>query len=435
MDVPLHIFDKGVIAIAKANYTVARVKTYTASSVGKAERHNERKNESYANMNVEFSRSSMNVHFKDCGDLTYNQTLQQKLDAGELSLRGLRQDAKIFDEMIVDVNTQYFEERGGYAFAKRFYEEAYRFVTKEYGEENIFSAVMHADELNKALTENYGYPVYHYHMHIMAIPVVEKQVLWSKRCKDKTLVGTVKEVVHQISHSKKWKSEKKLDENGKTVFRADGKPQLVPSYSLLQDRFYEHMSGAGFTDFIRGERGSTAEHLTTLEYQIQKDRERLDEIKQQAKDAKHDFMFAKEVDKTLEEIDGIGKLNRLTGNYTLSKSEFDEVTALAKEGITGRTVIVDLSNSRDAYRLDYLFYKKHYEELKEKYDALKDKCKTFLDALEHFPEVVQKFVDTVRGLFAKRAAEEKAARERILAEREKAKQEQKAKIRRGGRDR
>jgi len=426
MDVPLHIFDKGVIAIAKANYTVARVKTYTASSVGKAERHNERKNESYANMNVELSRSSMNVHFKDCGALTYNQALQQKLDAGELSLRGLRQDAKIFDEMIVDVNTQYFEERGGYAFAKRFYEEAYRFAAKEYGEENILSAVMHADELNKALTENYGYPVYHYHMHV---------VLWSKRCKDKTLVGTVKETVLQISHSKKWKSEKKLDENGKTVFRADGKPQLIPSYSLLQDRFYEHMSGAGFTDFIRGERGSTAEHLTTLEYQIQKDRERLDEIKQQAKDAEHDFIFAKKVAKTLEEIDGIGKLNRLTGNYTLSKSEYDEVTALAKEGVTGRTVIVDLSNSRDSYRLDYLFYKKHYEELKEKYDALKDKCKTFLDALEHFPEVVQKFVDTVRGLFAKRADEEKAARERLLAEREKAKQEQRSKIRRGGRDR
>lgn len=426
---------KELIAIEKANYTVARVKTYTASSVGKAERHNERKNESYANMNVDLSRSPMNVHFKACGDLTYNQALQQKLDAGDISLRGLRQDAKIFDEMIVDVNTQYFEERGGYAFAKRFYEEAYRFVAEEYGEENILSAVMHADELNKALTEKYGYPVYHYHMHVMALPVVEKQVLWSKRCKNKALVGTVKETVHQISHSKKWKSEKKLDENGNPVLRADGKPQLIPSYSLLQDRFYEHMSGAGFSDFIRGERGSTAEHLTTLEYQIQKDRERLDEIKQQAKDAEHDFIFAKEIAKTLEEIDGIGKLNRLTGNYTLSKSEFDEVTALAKEGVTGRTVIVDLSNSRDAYRLDYLFYKKHYEELKEKDDALKDKCKTFLDALEHFPEVVQKFVDTVRGLFAKRAAEEKAARERILAEREKAKQEQKAKIRRGGRDR
>ena len=84
------------------------------------------------------------------------------------------------------------------------------------------------------------------------------------------------------------------------------------------------------------------------------------------------------------------------GNKTLG-----EVLELLKEDTTEDTVI---------------------SAMKEKYDALKDKCKIFLDALEHFPEVVQKFVDTVRGLFAKREAEEKAARERLLAEREKAKQ-------------
>ena len=36
----------------KTNYSVARVETYTRASIVKAERHNERKNESYSNMNV-----------------------------------------------------------------------------------------------------------------------------------------------------------------------------------------------------------------------------------------------------------------------------------------------------------------------------------------------------------------------------------------------
>lgn len=36
---------------------------------------------------------------------------------------------------------------------------------------------MHADELNIAMTEKYGKPVYHYHLHIMALPVVDKEVL------------------------------------------------------------------------------------------------------------------------------------------------------------------------------------------------------------------------------------------------------------------
>ena len=249
------------------NYSVARVVQYTAADIGKSERHIERKNESYENMNVDLSRTPLNVHFRGCGELTYNTRLDELVAAGAVSLRGLKKDAKVFDEMIFDVNTAYFEDHGGYEYAKRFYEEVFRFAEKEYGPGNIISAVMHADELNTALTEQLGHPVYHYHMHVVALPVVEKEIRWSKRCKDPVLVGTVKEVVHQVSHSKKWASQKVTDEAGHT--------QIVKSYSLLQDRFFEHMRDAGFEDFERGERGSTAEHLSVIEYKTKKESERL----------------------------------------------------------------------------------------------------------------------------------------------------------------
>lgn len=119
----------------------------------------------------------MNVTFKGCGNLTYNEYLNQLVDQGKVSLRGLKPDAKVFDEMILDVNTEYFEQNGGYEYACRFYEEAYRFAKQLYGKENIVSAVMHADELNTAMTEKYGKPVYHYHLHVMALP-------WSIRKSD-----------------------------------------------------------------------------------------------------------------------------------------------------------------------------------------------------------------------------------------------------------
>ena len=249
------------------NYSVARVEQHTAAGIGKSERHIERKNESYENMNVDLSRTPLNVHFKGCGELTYNARLDELVEAGAVSLRGLKKDAKVFDEMIFDVNTAYFEQYGGYEYARHFYEEAFHFAEKEYGAENIISAVMHADELNTALTDQLGHPVYHYHMHVVALPVVEKEVRWSKRCKDSALVGTVKEVVHQISHSKKWASQKVTDENGHT--------RIIKSYSLLQDRFFEHMRDAGFEDFERGERGSTTEHLSVIEYKTKKESERL----------------------------------------------------------------------------------------------------------------------------------------------------------------
>ena len=43
--------------MAKTNYTVARVQTRTKESIGKYERHNERKNDHYANKNVDLSQT------------------------------------------------------------------------------------------------------------------------------------------------------------------------------------------------------------------------------------------------------------------------------------------------------------------------------------------------------------------------------------------
>lgn len=187
----------------KADMSCARVKQYTASDVSKAERHNERKNETYENMNVIVERIPFNVHFKKPTASTYIEQLKQMETDGQVSLRGLRKGATLFDEIVIDVNTMYFERNGGYEYAKQFYEEAYHFIEEKFGADNVISAVMHADEINIVASEELGKEVYHYHLHAMVLPVVEKEILWSKRCKDEKLRGTVKEVVNQISHSKK----------------------------------------------------------------------------------------------------------------------------------------------------------------------------------------------------------------------------------------
>ena len=62
------------------NYAVARVQQYTKASIGKSERHIERKNQNYENMNVDLSQTPRNVHFQSCGDLTYNATLDMYLE-------------------------------------------------------------------------------------------------------------------------------------------------------------------------------------------------------------------------------------------------------------------------------------------------------------------------------------------------------------------
>ncbi len=342
--------------MAKTDRCVVRNQAYTREKVGNMERHNERKNEHYGNCDVDLSRTGLNVHFKDC-EASYLQTFDRLLTDGVISTKGLKKDssAKIIDEMVFDVNTEYFEKNGGYEYAKSFFEEAYRMAVNEAGgEEYILSAVMHADERNKVRSEKYGHDTFHYHLHVVYIPVVDKDVLWTKKCKDPALVGTVKEVIKQVSNSKKWASQK--------VMGDDGKEHLAYSYSLLQDRYFEHMKNARFLGFERGERGSTTEHLDVLDYKIQQDEKRLDLLESDISDKKtqsvkldtsmekkqerldglnEKIAITKETATTFAEIDAMAK-KTLGGNIQLTPSDWKTVSGLAKEGVKTRGIIATL---------------------------------------------------------------------------------------------
>lgn len=403
---------------SKADMSCARVKKYTSSDVSKAERHNERKNETYENMNVIAERIPYNVHFKEPTSPTYMEQLKQMEQDGKVSLRGLRKDATLFNEIVIDVNTMYFERNGGYEYAKQFYEEAFHFIEEKFGADNVISAVMHADEINLAATEDLGKEVYHYHLHAMVLPVVEKEILWSKRCKDPELRGTVKEVVNQISHSKKWKSDIPLvDEKGNPLLRKNGKPMFRASYSILQDELFNHMTEKGFKGFQRGEYGSTAEHLTSLQYQIKQDTQRLDKLQQRIQKEQVKYKSSHQIFKTYNEIDSMGQ-KTFTGKMAISKEDYKELTTLAKEGITSRAEIKKLEEDVGYYQQRYYNTANALENMKSRYNELKEKCRPFLQALEHFPEVAKLFTEKVKQLFSFKEVQERAEKEAMEKERQ-----------------
>ena len=403
---------------SKVDMSCARVKKYTSSDVSKAERHNERKNETYENMNVIAERIPYNVHFKKPTFPTYMEQLRQMEQDGKVSLRGLRKDATLFNEIVIDVNTMYFERNGGYEYAKQFYEEAFHFIEEKFGADNVISAVMHADEINLAATEDLGKEVYHYHLHAMVLPVVEKEILWSKRCKDPELRGTVKEVVNQISHSKKWKSDIPLvDEKGNPLLRKNGKPMFRASYSILQDELFNHMTEKGFKGFQRGEYGSTAEHLTSLQYQIKQDTQRLDKLQQRIQKEQVKYKSSHQIFKTYNEIDSMGQ-KTFTGKMAISKEDYKELTILAKEGITSRAEIRKLEEDVGYYQQRYYNTANALENMKSRYNELKEKCRPFLQALDHFPEVAKLFTEKVKQLFSFKEAQERAEKEAREKERQ-----------------
>ena len=371
----------------KQHFSVARVVTHTKENISKFERHDERKNATYFNTNIVAERTPMNIYFKRY-DSTLNQKFDEMVKNGQISTRGLKANAKIYNELVFDVNSLYFEENGGYEFAKRFYEKAYNFAEKEMGTENILTAVLHADELNTALTEEFGKEIYHYHLHVIAIPVVQKEIKYSKRCKDKSLVGKTKEVINQVSHSKKWKSEQAKDLQGNSLYDEKGKPILIKSYSLLQDRFYQYMFDNGYRGFIRGIKGSTAEHLENLDFKIKKDKERLKEISNKIEEKETTFDNIMKFDKQIKGVSDLGKHKRFSKKIELEPQDYEDLVNYAKKGIVADKEIYE----RDT-RIENL--RNTLNKWIEKYDGLVEKTKDYFHAIKLAPQRVADFFKTL----------------------------------------
>ena len=397
--------------------TVARNQDLeTPADVAKVQEHNEREKDSYSNQDIVPERTALNVHFKSPTD-DYVKMFEQMEQDGVISTRGLKPDAIKYGELVFDVNSAYFYNYGGYEFAKQFYADAYKAAVEIVGgEQYILSAVMHADERNRAMSEALGEDVYHYHLHVVYIPVVEKQILWSKRCKDEALRGTIKEVITQVSRSKKWESKPVLGEDGNPMLNAKGKKILKSSYSVLQDDFFHFMRVAGYTDLERGERGSTEEHLTVTQFKVQAEQQRLDAVTGQVAQAEQSLenakaatekqkkrlealqretKTAKTIALTVQDIEAMGKKNSITGNISLTPDQSDTLKRYAVNGIIANADNKRLKEKLASAEKTVSIWKQRYEAVNEKYMELKQKAQPFLDALEIASEKVRAFINSI----------------------------------------
>ena len=380
----------------------------TLDDVAKVQEHNEREKDNYSNQDIDTTQTYRNIHFKAPTD-SYAAMFDQMIADRLISTRGLKADAVKYGELIFDVNSAYFHNHGGYEYAKQFYTDAYKAAVEIVGgEQYILSAVMHADERNRAMSEALGQDVYHYHLHVVYVPVVEKQILWSKRCKDKSLVGTVKETIMQVSRSKKWESKVALDEQGNPLLTSTGKKVLRTSYSVLQDDFFHYMRNAGYTDVERGERGSTEEHLTVTQFKVQREQERLDALTAQAdQKAQSLAKTSQTLSKKEKELAAVQKKTKLTkealihardldyigkrtflGNYSLTEEEFSKLKKQADHGY-----MMDVENRRLKEELSTA--KKEAVRWSNKYHDLWYDVKPYLDALHRAPELVRGFLEKI----------------------------------------
>ena len=182
------------------SYSIIRNEKYNRSSLIGLYRHNERKNTTYTNKNINHEKTFSNYSLKKC-DTTYLQKFEQIRQ--EYNLQGwIKKNSNVVCEYIITSDEEYFESIGKDE-TKRFFKTAYEFVKnyKNLGEDYIISATVHLDEATP-------------HMHLIYIPVVH------------TIDKKSKENSEKICCSDFWKGK--------------------DSYKFLQDNFHKYMTRAGF---------------------------------------------------------------------------------------------------------------------------------------------------------------------------------------------
>ena len=171
------------------------------------------------------------------------------------------------------------------------------------------------------------------------------------------------------------------------------------------------MQAAGFKDFERGERGSTAAHLGVLEYKIKQDKERLAGLAGDVADKEEQ---AAALDKTLKqkgkqlagldkqltvtekasamysELERMGKKN-LWGHMELLPEEFKKLLTLAKSGLASQGKLLELQRQLTEAVKGLEIYRTRWQDLK-------GRTKDYMELERLHPEQTRKALESLKRL-------------------------------------
>lgn len=149
-------------------YAILRFEKCKGGPASALEKHHERKKERYAsNPDIDSSRSHLNYHLVEPRLKYYGeiQTRIEKAQRGNTKCK-VRKDSVKFIDTIVTASPEFLAAMSPEE-VRHYFERALKFLQKEVGAENIFSAVVHMDERNP-------------HMHLCFVPLTKDNRLSAK---------------------------------------------------------------------------------------------------------------------------------------------------------------------------------------------------------------------------------------------------------------
>lgn len=210
------------------SYGIIRIEKYHREDILGIESHDKRKSEKgNSNKDIDWSLSPTNydLHFSD-SNITFTKKINERIAELKLS-KAPRKDAVVMAQVLITSDYKFFENISQDE-QKKFFRDSYDFICKQYGKENIISAIVHLDEMTP-------------HMHINFVPVTSDGRLSAKDLFDRR----------------------------------------TKSLNRLQDNFFEDVAkGYGLE---RGEEGSNKKHLTVAELKLKTAKENAAKINERNK--------------------------------------------------------------------------------------------------------------------------------------------------------
>lgn len=141
------------------SYLVCHFEKYKVGNLNGIQRHNQRENENYSNIDIDKSKTALNYDLINQGNISYSKSVKSLIEANRASERALRRDATVYCECIISSDSNFFKELS-LSEQKKFFEESLNYIKNKIGEKNVISGIVHLDESTP-------------HMHLGFVPLIE----------------------------------------------------------------------------------------------------------------------------------------------------------------------------------------------------------------------------------------------------------------------
>ena len=233
------------------SYMVCHFGKYKSGNVFGLQKHNQRENENYSNIDIDKARTPLNYDLVNQGNINYLKRVKSIIEANRASERAIRKDATVYCECIISSDSDFFENLTEDK-QKEFFKSSLDYLKSKIGEEFIVSANVHLDETTP-------------HMHVGFVPIIEN-LLSAKKLIDRKFLMEV------------------------------------------QDQLPAYLKNLGF-DIQRGIKGSKRKHKDTKELKKELDRE----VENKYKDINAIESYKNELEGKIEQLET--HLNQKTIEY------------------------------------------------------------------------------------------------------------------------